>query len=106
EVQRLKQALDQLPSSSELVGDSPTMERVRDLILRVGGTDASTLICGETGTGKELVARALHAAGPRAKGPFVALNCAAVPPSLLESELFGHARGAFTDAKTERSGLF
>ncbi len=106
EVQRLQQALDRHPSSSELVGESPSMERVRDLIVRVGGTDASTLICGETGTGKELVARALHNAGPRSKGPFVALNCAAVPPNLLESELFGHARGAFTDAKTTRSGLF
>ena len=106
EVQRLKQALDAQPLASELVGESPPMERVRDLITRVGGTDASTLICGETGTGKELVARALHNAGARAKGPFVALNCAAVPPNLLESELFGHARGAFTDAKTGRSGLF
>ena len=106
EVRRLKQALSELPKSMELVGDSPPMQRVRDLILRVGMTDASTLICGETGTGKELVARALHMAGPRKDGPFVALNCAAVPPNLLESELFGHARGAFTDAKNARAGLF
>jgi DNA-binding NtrC family response regulator len=106
EVQRLQQALKELPKSAELVGDSPAMERVRDLILRVGASEASTLIHGETGTGKELVARALHAAGPRSSGPFVALNCAAVPPNLLESELFGHARGAFTDAKSARNGLF
>jgi two-component system response regulator HydG len=106
EVQRLQQALKELPKSAELVGDSPALERVRDLILRVGASEASTLIHGETGTGKELVARALHAAGPRGSGPFVALNCAAVPPNLLESELFGHARGAFTDAKSARSGLF
>jgi len=106
EVQRLQQALKELPKSAELVGDSPAMERVRDLILRVGASEASTLIHGETGTGKELVARALHAAGPRGEGPFVALNCAAVPPNLLESELFGHARGAFTDAKSARNGLF
>ena len=106
EVQRLRQALEAKPHVSELIGDSSTMGRLRDLIARVGSTEASTLICGETGTGKELVARALHAASPRAEGPFVAINCAAVPASLLESELFGHARGAFTDAKADRSGLF
>jgi len=106
EVRRLQQALADVPKSLDLVGDSPPMQRVRDLIARVGGSDASTLICGETGTGKELVARALHASSPRREGPFVALNCAAVPPNLLESELFGHSRGAFTDAKTARAGLF
>jgi two-component system response regulator HydG len=82
------------------------MKRVIDLIGRVGPTEASVLICGETGTGKELVARAVHSAGPRSGGSFVAINCAAVPATLLESELFGHARGAFTDAKGAREGLF
>jgi len=106
EVARLQEALQDQPSASPLVGDSPVMERVNDLIRRVGASDASVLIHGETGTGKELVANAVHAASSRSAGPFVALNCAAIPPHLLESELFGHARGAFTDAKVARQGLF
>jgi DNA-binding NtrC family response regulator len=106
EVQRLKITLGEQPKPQHLVGDSPAMQRVNELIARVGASDASVLVYGETGTGKELVARAVHAASPRRDGPFVALNCAAVPPALLESELFGHARGAFTDAKNSRQGLF
>ncbi len=106
EVQRLKDALADPPSGLPLFGESPVMRRVNELVARVGASDASVLIQGETGTGKELVARAVHAASSRKDAPFVALNCAAVPPSLLESELFGHSRGAFTDAKNARQGLF
>lgn len=93
-------------TSNELLGKSAAMRRVHDLIARVATSDASVLVHGETGTGKELIARALHKASNRATGPFVAINCAAVPQTLIESELFGHARGAFTDAKAERTGLF
>ena len=89
-----------------LIGKSTAMTRVYDLVHRVSDTDSSVLLTGESGTGKELVARALHGESPRAERPFIALNCAAVPANLLESELFGHVRGAFTDAKTSRRGLF
>ncbi|MGZ3426217.1 MAG: sigma-54-dependent transcriptional regulator [Polyangia bacterium] len=105
EVQRLREAA--LPAPFEgIIGQSAVMKPLFDLVARVAPTDASALLTGESGTGKELVARALHQRSRRHAGPFVAVNLAAVPESLLESELFGHARGAFTDAKTARTGLF
>ncbi len=106
EVKRLRQEVVTALPEGALVGESAVMTRVTELIGRVGPSDASVLIQGETGTGKELVARAVHAASAQRDGPFVAINCAAVPANLLESELFGHARGAFTDAKSQRQGLF
>ena len=88
-----------------LIGQSESMQRVKDLITRAGAAPGTVLVTGETGTGKELVARAVHASSPRASRPFVALNCAALTDSLLENELFGHARGAFTGAAGARAGL-
>jgi len=89
-----------------MLGRSPAMLRLFDLIRRIAPSDGSVLITGESGTGKELVARALHEESPRADGPFVALNCAGIPESLLESELLGHAAGAFSGARGARKGLF
>jgi two-component system response regulator HydG len=88
-----------------LIGTSEAMQRVKDLILRAATAAGTVLITGETGTGKELAARAVHASSPRAGRPFVALNCAALTDTLLENELFGHARGAFTGAAGPRAGL-
>ncbi len=92
--------------SHDLIGRSAPMRRLFHLVGRIAGASGSVLIEGETGTGKEVVARAIHRASARKDGPFVAVNCAAIPEGLLESELFGHVRGAFTDAVSSRSGLF
>jgi DNA-binding NtrC family response regulator len=91
---------------SALVGGSAVMIRLRRALRRIAASDATVLVTGETGTGKGLVARALHAASPRAAGPFVHVDCAALAPSVIESELFGHERGAFTGADTPRIGRF
>ncbi|HEY2511593.1 MAG TPA: sigma-54 dependent transcriptional regulator [Polyangiaceae bacterium] len=107
EVKRLRFAVrESQQHPSEMVGASAPMQKVYDLVSRVAETEASVLITGESGTGKELVAKAIHARSRRAQGPFVAINCAAMPESLLESELFGHTKGAFTDARQSRAGLF
>jgi len=89
-----------------IVSASPQMRLVKHLAEEVASTDATVLITGESGTGKELFAQAIHATSPRAKGPFIALNCAGIPEHLLESELFGYQRGAFTDAKQSKPGRF
>jgi two-component system response regulator HydG len=105
EVKRLRDAVAAAAHCEELIGASAAMQEVYELIARVAATDATVLVTGETGTGKEMVARAIHRRSRRREGPFVALNCAAVPEHLLESELFGHLRGAFTDARVARAGL-
>ncbi|HTA93755.1 MAG TPA: sigma-54 dependent transcriptional regulator [Polyangiaceae bacterium] len=106
EVQRLQRAVDESRRFDELLGASPAMKEVYDLLERVAESESTVLVSGESGTGKELVARALHRRSKRSTGPFVAINCAAMPEQLLESELFGHTKGAFTDARTARPGLF
>ncbi|MGZ6123625.1 MAG: sigma-54-dependent transcriptional regulator [Myxococcales bacterium] len=90
----------------QLVAEGPAMKEVMRVVQKVAPTPTTVLIEGESGTGKELVARALHALSPRADCPFVAVNCGAIPETLIESELFGHAKGAFTDARTAKRGLF
>ena len=102
----LKDAVVRLEGTSDIFGDSPAIREVREKIARVAPTNATVLITGETGTGKELVARAIHRNSPRALKPFVAVNCAAFTETLLESELFGHEKGAFTGADRTRQGLF
>jgi two-component system NtrC family response regulator len=102
----LKRQLERIEGGSNLVGDTPSMQRVRTLIATVAPTDSTVLVRGETGTGKELAARALHDQSLRANMPFVAINCGALPETLIESELFGHRRGAFTGADEHRVGLF
>lgn len=106
ELRRLREQVDRARPVAGMIGDSPAMRRLCETIARVAPSEAPVLVVGETGTGKELVARALHDGSRRRDGPFVAINCAAIPDALLESELFGHVKGAFTDARTGRRGLF
>ena len=102
----LDSADEVVEAADGLYGVSPGIARIRDLIDRVAGSDATVLIAGESGTGKEVVARAMHARGPRRDKRFVAINCGAIPENLIESELFGHVRGAFTGAVADRPGCF
>jgi len=94
------------PAEGELVGTTPAMERLRQQIAKLARSQAPVHISGESGSGKELVARSIHARGPRAAGPFVAVNCGAIPADLIESELFGHLKGSFTGASRDKLGLF
>src|ERR687894_1668691 len=104
---REAQALrEELGLAGEMVGASPGMQRVREMIARVAPTDARVLVTGESGTGKELVAAAIHNGSTRRDNPFVRVNCAAIPRDLVESEMFGHERGAFTGATERRIGRF
>jgi two-component system response regulator HupR/HoxA len=102
----LRRELERRYGFDQIIGASPAMQRVFELMEKVAQTDATVLLSGETGTGKDLVARAIHFAGSRASGRFVAQNCGALPDTLLESELFGHKRGAFTGAHADKKGLF
>ncbi|UCC47410.1 MAG: sigma-54-dependent Fis family transcriptional regulator [Gemmatimonadota bacterium] len=106
ELARLKQRARGVGSEIQIVGKSPAIQRVVDLIARVAPSRATVLVTGDTGTGKELVARAIHAASNRANKAFMPINCAAIPDNLLESELFGHMKGAFTGAIQNKKGLF
>ena len=106
DITRLKDEVNRQLVGGEIIGRSPAMQEVYKLVGRVVNNDATVLLCGESGTGKELVARAIHFKSPRWRGPFVAVNCSAIPQGLLESELFGHERGAFTGATDRRQGKF
>ena len=104
--QAVKRQLDQVQGTSQLIGETPVMAQLKSLISRVAPTASTVLIRGETGSGKELVARSIHQESTRAEMPFVAVNCGALPENLIESELFGHCKGAFTGADQQRTGLF
>lgn len=106
ENQRLRDELEHQVDFSHMIGISDGMQDVFEMVRRVAPTEASVLVTGESGTGKELIARAIHQGGPRSKAPFVAINCAAIPANLLESELFGHVRGSFTGAVRDHAGKF
>jgi two-component system nitrogen regulation response regulator NtrX len=105
-VEKTKELQQKVSKTYEIIGQSPAIEQVKQMIERVGPTDARVLITGENGTGKELVAHQLHEMSQRAAGAFVEVNCAAIPSELIESELFGHEKGAFTSANKQRKGKF
>ena len=106
EIQRLKSLVKELYGLENVIARSPAMQRLFQQVAQIADSDATVLLTGETGTGKEVLARVLHANSRRSKGPFVALNCAAISETLFESELFGHIRGAFTNAVAAKRGLF
>lgn len=112
EARRLQQEMSRLPQDDHpsvlhgIVGQSETIRNTMDLVLRAAEVDSPVLLMGESGTGKELLARALHEGSPRSQGPFVPVNCSAIPKTLVESQLFGHRRGAFTDAREDHQGYF
>jgi len=106
EVEALRQQLDQHKSLQKVVSNSPRMSRLTEMLPNIADSDCSVLIRGPSGSGKELVAHAIHELSPRRYGPFIRINCAALPATLLESELFGYAKGAFTDAKRDKPGQF
>ncbi len=106
ELTRLRAVATEPARPTELTGESPAMQQLKKRLERVAGSDVTVLVTGESGTGKEVVARSLHAQGPRRDRPFVTVNCSCIPHHLLESEFFGHAKGAFTDATRDRTGLF
>jgi two-component system, NtrC family, response regulator AtoC len=106
DVSRLRREIEQARGTEGLVAEGPAMKEVLRVVQKVAVAQATVLIQGESGTGKEVVARAIHDLSPRKGRPFVAVNCGAIPPSLIESELFGHAKGAFTDARKDKRGLF
>jgi two-component system response regulator HydG len=106
QVRHLSEAVDRAAHFGEIIGESPPLQAILRQLAQLAPTDASVLLTGESGTGKELIARCIHRRSRRAGGSFVAVNCGAIPEALIESELFGHVKGAFTDARAERRGLF
>jgi two-component system response regulator GlrR len=106
EINRLRQLVEEQYDFGNIVARSEPMRRVLDQVTRIAGTDSTVAIYGDSGTGKELIAKAIHVASPRKEFPYLTINCAAIPENLLESELFGHEKGAFTDAIRKKPGLF
>ena len=106
ETKKLRRKVSGGTGTTQIVGESEGVKQVKEMIEKVAPSDARVLITGDNGTGKELVARSLHEKSDRSKAPFVEVNCAAIPDTLIESELFGHEKGAFTSAVARRKGKF